>query len=90
MAEVTLLNAVEATGAGATRDLQRPYAPCVVQAIVGGTAAVTLQGSLNGTNWNDIASFAGSGVAEVTALRYVRGNVTAHTSGAVTLILGVD
>jgi len=90
MSEITLIDGATETGAGAAHDLRDPFSPGAVQAVVSGTATVKLQGSLNGTDWCDIASFTGNDAAEVTALRYVRGNVTAHTSGTVSLILGTN
>ncbi|SDD72069.1 hypothetical protein [Rhodospira trueperi] len=90
MNEITLIGGATGPGVGDAQDLGRPFCSGVVQSIVGGTATVKLQGSLDGTNWTDVATFTGNDAAEVTALRYMRGNVTAHTSGAVSLILGVN
>jgi len=89
MPEITLLDGAEATGAGDAHDLIDPISPGAVQAVIDGTATVKLQGSLNGSDWTDIATFTGNDAAAVDALRYVRGNVTEYTSGAVSLILGV-
>jgi len=83
-----LIDAAVATGAGSTHQLpDKSYngRKAHVQAILAGTATVVLQGSLDGTNWYNMDSFAADEIAEHVLPPYVRGNVTAWTSGAVTL-----
>jgi hypothetical protein len=84
---VTLLDAVSASGAGDAFEFgtRGPRAmEGIVQVIIGGTATVQIEGSLDGSNWFDIAEFTSSGASAITAPRYIRGNVTSHSSGDVT------
>ena len=91
MAVTTLLNAVTATGAGASyqfSDQTRQRSPqSIVQAVLTGTATAALEGSLDGTNWFTVYSFTSSGAQLVDLPPRVRGNVTARTSGAITLLV---
>lgn len=91
MAVTTLLSGVSATGAGssfALSDESRRRAPqAIVQAVISATATVALEGSVNGTNWFSIYSWTSSGGQLVDVPSYVRGNVTAYTSGTVSLLL---
>lgn len=91
MAVATLLNAVAATGAGTAReysdDVRVRSAYGMVQAVITGSATVALEGSLNGTNWFPVTSFSASGAQVAELPPRVRGNVTAFTSGTVTLLL---
>lgn len=83
----TLLNAAAATGAGAASTFKALN--ITYQAVVTGTATVEVQGSNDGTNWVQIANFTASGAStKADAFKYVRANVTAYTSGAVTVIAG--
>jgi streptogramin lyase len=91
MAVTTLLSGVSATGAGAAvalSDESRRRAPqAIVQAVISGTATVALEGSLDGTNWFSIYSWTEAGGQLVDVPSQVRGNVTAFTSGTVSLLL---
>ena len=99
-AVTTLLNAVTATGAGASvqsRSKNRTF-----QATVAGTGAVSatvkVQVSNDNVNWIDLGTITLSGTTSATdgfasnaPWAYVRGNVTAisGTGAAVTLAMGV-
>jgi hypothetical protein len=91
MAVATLLNAVVATGAGTavqfSDGIRAGSLTAIVQAVLAGTATAVLQGSLNGTDWFTVYSFTASGAQVVELPLNVRGNCTAWTSGAVTLLL---
>lgn len=93
MATTTLLSAVGATGAGTgtafSDDVRARTASGIVQAIISATATVALEGSVNNSAWFTIISFTASGAQVVDLPPYVRGNVTAFTSGTVTLLLDV-
>ena len=80
----TLLNAVVATGA--SREVSPTGYQMTFQATIAGTATVTLQASLDGTNWNTIGTaLTASGIVSFDApYKFVRANCTAWTSGAVT------
>ena len=65
----------------------------LVQAVyTGGDRAGTLnlQGSLDGTNFVDVASFTASGSVAVTIFPFLKGNLSSVTgsSGTISLILG--
>jgi hypothetical protein len=94
----TLLNAVGATGAGTAMGCA-DRATAAFQLLITGTATVTVQGTIDGTNWvtvrvRDVAT--GTAAATATAssivqagvagLKSVRPNVTAWTSGTVTVL----
>lgn len=81
-----LLNAVSATGAG---EIIEPYAiKRVFQVIISDTATCKLQASIDGTNWIDLReSTASEGFSTAEPWPYVRGNVSAYTSGTVTLLM---
>jgi hypothetical protein len=97
MAVSTLLNAVTATGTGTALKLfvgdtaqprnYRRGARGLVKAVLTGTATVSLEGSLTGTSYVTIVSLTASGIYEITLPPYLRGNVTAFTSGTVTLMV---
>ena len=90
-----LLNAVTATGAGRELAFDLPRKEHTVQVVItGGPAAVTvdLEGSLNGTEWFQLAEFifsagdlaAGQAMFHVTnkPVMDVRANLTTLTGGA--------
>jgi len=83
----TLINAAVATGAGPSfipKTDNRAY-----QVIIETTATCALQGSLDGTNWITLrTSTASEGYSTAEPWKFVRGNVTAWTSGTVTLLMG--
>lgn len=87
----TLINAAAATGAGTGyqfADEIRVRSPnAIVQAIITGTGTVALEGSLNGSTWFPVTTFSASGAQVIDLPPRVRGNVTAFTSGTVTLLL---
>lgn len=94
----TLQNAATATGAGSTLDTSRSS---VVTFQVSGTfvASVQLQGSLDGTNWttltcydptsgNPVGTVSSTGLwkCNVNGIPAVRANISAFTSGSVTVV----
>lgn len=89
MPTVTLLNAVAATGAG-------PAQRCGVgkrtlQCTISGTATCAIQVSNDNSTWVTLQSPTSTTAYEMDApWEYIRGNVTAYTSGTVTLIMGVE
>lgn len=87
-----LLNAVAAVGAGTVFPIDEDVASKkILQAIITGTATVKLQGSLNNVDWVDVGTAVSvSGYQLVDVFPYMRGNVTAWTSGTVTLLLDAD
>lgn len=81
--QYTLLDGVSASGAGSTFEINAN--PKTFQTVKSGTATVAVQKSNDGTNWVDINSDA-SGIDEYTGVaRFYRGNVTAYTSGTITV-----
>tara|TARA_R100000458_G_C8231381_1_gene212969 strand:+ start:757 stop:1044 length:288 start_codon:yes stop_codon:yes gene_type:complete len=64
----------------------------LVQAVFGGdrTGTLKLQGSLDGTNYVDVASFTASGSVAVTIFPFLKGNLASigGSSGTVSLLLG--
>lgn len=97
MTLITALNAVTATGAGTAVPLfagiggqPRGYRrgdSAIVQVFLTGTATVALQGSSDNTNWVTLQSFTADGMVEVIPPLYLRGNVTARSSGAITMLI---
>ena len=91
----TLLSAVTAAGAGTA--VQPPtgsganYArkfPLIVSGIT--TATVTIQVSLDGTIWEDLSAITADVATSVdVTFNWIRANVTAYTSGTITVQLGV-
>jgi len=82
----TLLSAVAATGAGTTYSVENPRRTFQVTGTFVGTVAV--QVSNDGTNWDTLISTTATGAwASDQPWPYVRGNVTAFTSGTITLIM---
>jgi hypothetical protein len=94
MAILKLLDGADATGAGTEIDIasksRRVTPRGIVQAIISDTATAAIEGSLDGDTWFEIDSLTASGGTYVYFVpRYVRGNVTAFTSGTVDLLLEV-
>jgi hypothetical protein len=86
--DVTLLDAVSATGAGATATVFPLHK--AFQVIISATATCELQASLDGTNWITLrSSTASEGYTVEAPWRRLRGNVTAYTSGTVTLLMAL-
>jgi len=83
-----LLNGATAVGAGVV--VQVPiYRGIAVQATGIGSATVKLQGSLDDTNWVDLATFTSDGGTTITSpWKYLRGNVTVYTTGTIYLYIG--
>lgn len=81
-----LLDGVSATGAGRSignGSLHRGY-----QVLISGTATVSLEASLDGENWETLRSSTSSEMySTAEPWVFVRGNVTAYTSGTVTLLM---
>ena len=82
---VTLLSAVGATGAGTANDTTQDKMTFHCEGIT--TATVDVQVSNDGTNYIDSGlSFTADGVGAVDGpFKQVRGNVSAHTTGTITL-----
>lgn len=83
-AATTLLDAVGETGAGiaATPAALNRVFSCVIS----NTATCKLQGSVDNATWHDLYTFTATGaVTTAEPWPYVRGNVTAFTSGTVSL-----
>lgn len=86
----TLLNAVAATGAGST--FQPLGRNCTFELIISNTATVKLQVSFDGSTWLDLPASSVSATALLSIgewYPYVRANVTAWTSGTVTVRMAV-
>lgn len=84
--EAKLLDAVGATGAGTA--VQNPGRHKLFQAVISGTATVDIEGSLDNVNWVQLGQLTASGiVSDSDPWEYVRANVTAWTSGTVTVIM---
>lgn len=85
---IILLDAVSSTVTSAVIMLDvRPRQDAVVQATITGTATVQLEGSLNNTDWIKVGEFSTSEGKVFTRLRYLRGRVSAYTSGTVSLYI---
>jgi len=97
MAKITLLNAVETTGAGTGFDVGlSPHLG--VQIIISDSATVRLEGSIDGTNYSNISrdsfgnsinnGFSTSALFAIDIpLRYIRAFVTSRSSGTITVII---
>lgn len=89
---LTLLDAVETTGAGSGYEMI-PLAGSndagIAQALIADTATVHLEVSVDGTNWVSAGAdteFTADGIASISPVpRYVRGNCTVSTTGAASL-----
>ena len=97
--EETLQPAASATGTGTVFDLEGQYSTASLQ--VSGTfiGTVTFEASNDGTNWVGLKSYGISGEAgattatapgifqaSVAGIKKVRANITAYTSGNITVI----
>lgn len=85
---IKLLDAVTATGAGASH---KPVGAHRVFQVIGTfSGTVKIQGSMDDSNWVDLVTTTATGGWEDTGpWRHVRANVTAYTSGSITVIMGV-
>lgn len=84
----TLLNAVTGTGAGtAVTPIHNGGGHENLNAIIYGTfvGTVAIQGSLDGTNWVNLTSQTAPWAGKVNDFPYIRGNVSAYTSGSITV-----
>lgn len=88
----TLLNAISATGAGSAFDLSADerYQGGAHSFEVSGSfvGSVDIEGSIDGgSTWHVLATFTDAGGLHIEggAFTHVRGNVTAYTSGSITL-----
>jgi dihydroorotate dehydrogenase len=84
-APITLLNAVEATGA--SRAVQADAGqPAFLQVSGITSATVALEGSLDGANWSTIgtALTANGMVTVANAPKYLRANCTVYVTGTIT------
>ena len=85
--QTTLLDAVDATAAGDEIEISALNKVAQVFGTFVGT--VHLQGSLDGTNWVSLGNLTAAGkISNTEPWKYVRGNVTAYTSGNISMILG--
>ena len=88
---MTSLNGATAPGAGTGFNLTTAYANFSMQVTGTGTGlSINLQGSLDGTTWNDIGSAAtanGLFTFSGTPVTWIRANLAAITGGSVTVIL---
>ena len=88
----TLLNAAAATGYGTTLDLTAidSYLGGTVSLEVTGTfvATVAIEGTVDGVNWHALGTYTTPGMATISGMFHsLRANVTAYTSGDVTLVV---
>jgi hypothetical protein len=89
---LTLLTDAEETGAGTAARIRVTKNVEQVLYVIRGitTATVKIQGSLDGTNWVDLASATADEGGGVTAMPYMRANVTAYTTGTIVAELYAD
>ena len=91
---VKLLDAVSTATTGTVYESKflRDNETGLVQAVFGGdrTGTLKLQGSLDGTNFVDVASFTESGSVAVTIFPFLRGDLSSVTgsAGTISLLLG--
>lgn len=89
---LTLASAKVATGAAAGVHVVVPTGkenlPVQIKGIT--TATVSVDGSLDGTNWVSLISKTADFVGLVPAMPYMRANVTAYTSGSINVWLFAD
>jgi len=85
IAPLTLLNAVTATGASVEKDLST-YNKVKFQIVKTGTATVDIQESLDNTTYDDVQTDV-DGIVTISdqTMKYVKVNVSAYTSGNVTV-----
>ncbi|MCK5432152.1 MAG: hypothetical protein KAJ03_05375 [Gammaproteobacteria bacterium] len=92
MSVVKLLDAVGATGAGTSFKVPRKtqMGDISVQYIISATATAALEVSNDNVNWFAINSETASAMTDAAgSFIWMRGNVTAWTSGTVTLIAAI-
>jgi len=83
----TLLSAAAATGAGAAVACSAKDKVAHVFGTFVGT--VHLEGSMDGTNYFTLGNLTAIGkIANSEPWKFIRGNVTAFTSGTITMLLG--
>lgn len=92
MTPLTLLDGVTATGAGdaaqPSLDNDTPFENLPYQVIGTFVGTVAIEVSLDGTNWQSFATETAAAAGTIPFFPYVRGNVTAFTSGSVWLKIG--
>lgn len=82
---VTLLDGVSATGASESVIMTPGMKN--FQIVISNTATVAIQASNDGTNWETLTTATSSGMYDYSgSARNYRANVTAYTSGTVTVI----
>jgi len=92
MAIITLLDGVGAVGAGTAVDLATKstrFTPeGIVKTIISNTATAAIEGSLDKSTWLALDSNTASAWTDLPFVpRFIRGNVTAFTSGTVTMTI---
>jgi adenosine/AMP kinase len=81
---ITLLSAVEATGASSAIYPDGAPVTVVISGIT--TATVAIEGSVDGTNFEAIESKTADACVIVNpSTKFIRANVTAYTSGTITV-----
>ena len=81
--QVTLLDGATATGAGSAVGVLKLLHK-TIQVYGTFTATVEVEGSADGTNWFSLGSLTEAGkIAINDAWAFIRGNVTAYTSGTI-------
>ncbi|MDR3473416.1 MAG: hypothetical protein P4M09_17290 [Devosia sp.] len=87
--KVTLGTGLVATGAKAGVRVAVPDGKDNVPVHIRGitTATVSIDGSIDGTNWLSLISKTADFIGTVPAMPYMRVNVTAWTSGSITALL---
>jgi hypothetical protein len=83
--KLSLLAAKNSTGAGTAFRIDVPAGKENVPLVIHGTfvGTVSVDGSLDGTVWQSLTSKTAAFIGVVPAFPYMRGNVTAYTSGAI-------
>lgn len=90
MSASTLMAAQTATGAGASVAVRAIRDKRTFQVSISGTATVALQGSNDNTNWVTLQGgiTASGGFEDDAPWNFMRANVTAYSSGSVTVVMG--
>ncbi|MDJ0709577.1 MAG: hypothetical protein QNJ14_04255 [Woeseiaceae bacterium] len=85
----TLLDGVTANTTGATTNLLLARNKHIVQVIAADSpnASCLIEGSLDGSNWNTLATKTGGEVFEVLGVPYIRARVTGYVAGTWTVLL---
>lgn len=91
-AKLVSIDGVGATGAGTSVRIRVPSGKDNVPVVIRGitTATVKVEGSLDGTNWVELASKSADFAGVVPAFPYLRGNITAWTEGDITVEFYAD